>query len=127
MNKGMVKHQWPGLRVVRGGPRFTAKIGRGGMMGGLNIFGKGMEVNLMGMDMPLPWNRSEEERRRSLDAGGMGLAVVRAGDGAGGTRPPSYVGYPPSYAECIGGDIGLPMERTEGVDASDVANGRDES
>ena len=89
MSKGMVKHQWPGLRVFRAGPRFTAKKGDAvGMFGEIGIHGKGMEVNLMGIDMPLPWFE-DESRRSSLEAGGR-------------TRPPSYVGHPPSYQECVG-------------------------
>lgn len=89
MSKGMVKHQWPGLRVVRAGPRFTAKKGEAvGLFGEICIHGKGMEVNLMGMNTPLPWC-ADENHRNSLEVGG-------------GTRPPSYVGHPPSYQECVG-------------------------
>lgn len=89
MNNGMVKHHWPGLRVVRGGPRFTAKKGDAiGLFGEISIHGKGMEVNLMGMNTPLPWF-GDESRRSSMEIGS-------------GTRPPSYVGHPPSYQECVG-------------------------
>lgn len=99
MSRGMVKHHWPGLRVIRGGPRFTAKKGEAvGLVGELVIHGKGMEVNLMGMDTPLPWS-VDDSRRGSFEVGG-------------GTRPPSYVGYPPSYQDCVGLQVREPLVGT---------------
>ena len=104
MSKGSVKHQWPGLRVMRFGPRFTAE--KGSALGELTIYGKGMEVNLMGMQVPLPWE--EEAAQEGASAFGAG--------GQWETRPPSYVGFPPSYQECVGMEGGGGSDGVEGED-----------